>query len=64
MEVYAQCLKNRIIGCSEQELSIDAIIAALANIGAYLNHVWKNKLGLDFYGADFLGFLDMPHFRR
>jgi hypothetical protein len=38
--------------------SIDAVIAALANIGAYLNHVWKDKLGLDFYGADFLGFLD------
>jgi hypothetical protein len=38
--------------------SVDAIIAALANLGAYLNHRWKAELGLSFYDADFLGLLD------
>jgi hypothetical protein len=37
---------------------IQAIIAALANIGAYLNYRWKAQLGLSFHGADHLGLLD------
>lgn len=36
--------------------AIQAIIIALANLGAYLNHR-KNEFALSFYNADFLGFL-------
>ena len=38
--------------------AIDSIVMALANIGAYLNSR-KDEFGLDFYGQDFLGFLDI-----
>ena len=38
--------------------SVHAIIAALANLGAVLNYRWKDKLGLNFYDTDHLGFLD------
>jgi hypothetical protein len=38
--------------------AVHAIIAALANLGAYLNLRWKDELGLNFYDTDHLGFLD------
>jgi hypothetical protein len=38
--------------------SVHAIIAALANLGAYLNFRWKDELGLNYYEADHLRFLD------
>jgi Domain of unknown function (DUF6968) len=38
--------------------SVHAIIAALANLGAYLNYRWKDELGLNFCDADHLGLLD------
>jgi hypothetical protein len=38
--------------------AIQAIIIALANLGAYLNHR-KDELELSFYNTDFLGFLSI-----
>jgi hypothetical protein len=41
------------------EDAIDAIIYALANIGAELNYQEKERLGLDWCGVEHLGFLDV-----
>jgi uncharacterized protein DUF6968 len=38
--------------------AIDAIIAALCNLGAELNYCWKDRLGLNWLDVEHLGFLD------
>jgi hypothetical protein len=40
------------------EDAVEAIIYALANIGAELNHQEKERLGLDWCDVEHLGFLD------
>lgn len=38
--------------------SIDAIIAALTNIGSDLNYRWRDRLSLNWLDVEHLGFLD------
>lgn len=39
--------------------AIDAIIAALTNIGSDLNYRWKDRLSLNWLDVEHLGFLDV-----